>query len=150
MRREFEDTTLDGTVVSHVKPVESDLSDEKWIVEYENGKQQPVSPQELLDLLVGEPVQPPKPPPKKTAKQKAKPTTKPKAPDPLIGRQIRAWVDLPSGKEAQVTGTIMDAESRKKQGKKKKAGRCYDVAYEGRYQLQNEWIHSSEVKGLLV
>ena len=149
VRREFDDTTLDGTVVSHVKPVEADLSDEKWVIEYANGKQQAVSLQELLDMLVGEPVQPPKTKAKKTAKKKPKPAPKPKPPDPLIGRQIRTWVDLPSGKEAQVTGTIMDVESRKKQGKKK-AGRYCDVAYEGRYNLANEWIHSSEVKDLLV
>ena len=103
----------------------------------------------MLDILVGEPVQAPKTKAKKTAKKKPKPTPKAKAPDPLIGRQIRTWVDLASGKEAQVTGTIMDVQSRKKQGKKR-AGRYYDVAYEDRHNLQNEWIHSSELKPLLV
>jgi hypothetical protein len=149
VRREFEDTTLDGTVVSHVKPVAADLSDEKWIIQYTNGKQQAVSPQDLLDLLVGDPVQAPKTNAKKTVKKKPKPAPKPKPPDPLIGRQIRTWVDLASGKEARVTGTIMDVQTRKKQGKKK-AGRYYDISYEGRYNLQNEWIHSSELKPLLV
>jgi hypothetical protein len=89
VRREFEDATLDGTVISHVKPAAADLSDEKWIVEYENGKQQAVSPRELLDLLVGEPAQPPKTTAKKATKKKPKPAPKPKAPNPLIGRQIR-------------------------------------------------------------
>ena len=67
----------------------------------------------------------------------------------MIGRQIKVWVDLASGKEARVTGTVMDSETRKKQGKKK-AGRYYDVAYEDRYNLQNEWIHAKEIKPLLV
>jgi hypothetical protein len=58
-------------------------------------------------------------------------------------------MDLPSGKEAQVTCTIMDAESRKKQGKKK-AGRYYDAAYDDQHNLENGWIHSTDIKGLLV
>ena len=149
VRREFEDATLDGTVISHVKPVEADLSDEKWVIEYANGKQQAVSPQELLDLLVGEPVQPPKTKAKKATTKQPKPTPKPQAPDPLVGRQVRTWMDLPSGKEAQVAGTIVDVQSRKKQGKKK-AGRYYDVSYEGRYKVPNEWIHVSEIKPILI
>jgi hypothetical protein len=149
VRREFEDTTLDGTVVSHVKPVAADLSDEKWIIQYKNGKQQAVSPQDLLDILIGDPVQAPKTKAKKAAKKQSKPAPKPKPPDPLIGRQIRTWVDLASGKEAQVTGTIMDVESRKKQGKKK-PDRYYDVSYGDRYNLHNGWVHASEIKPLLV
>ena len=58
-------------------------------------------------------------------------------------------MDLPSGKEAQVAGTIVDVQSRKKQGKKK-AGRYYDVSYEGRYKVPNEWIHVSEIKPILI
>jgi hypothetical protein len=87
VRREFQDITLNGTIISHVKPVEADLSDEKWIVEYTNGKQQAVSPQELLDLLVGEPVQAPKTKAKKATIKQPNPTPKPKLPEPLIGRQ---------------------------------------------------------------
>ena len=51
--QQFKDGTFDGTVVGHVVPVEADLSDEKWILEYTNGKQEAVRPQELLDLMVG-------------------------------------------------------------------------------------------------
>ena len=66
---------------------------------------------------------------------------------PLVGRQIKTWFDLPSGGEAQVTGTIMDVKT-KKAGKKK--GRYYDVAYEERHGLPNQWIYVSEVKQKLV
>ena len=66
------------------------------------------------------------------------------------GVWIKAWFDLPSGSggEAQVTGTIMDVKTKKKSGKK--PGKYFDVAYEQRYGLPNEWIHVSDVKLLLV
>ena len=87
-------------------------------------------------------------PAKQTVKQKTKATApKPKPQDPLIGRQVQTWYDLPSGKEAQVRGTIMGVKTRKT-GKKK--GKTYDVSYEARYGLPNGWIHVSEIQSILV
>ena len=46
VRKAFKDGTFDGTVAAHVPPVEADQSDEKWALEYSNGKQEAVAPQE--------------------------------------------------------------------------------------------------------
>ena len=66
---------------------------ERWLVRYENSKEELVTPQELLDILVAEP-------------PKAKAAYDPLANDPLLGRQLHA----PEADDPDV-GTILSVVS---------------------------------------
>ena len=63
-----------------------------------------------------------------------------------LPRTVQTWMDLPSGGEAQVRGTIVGA-SQKKTGKKK--GRYYEVTYDAKHNLDNEKVHVSEIRAML-
>ena len=109
-----------------------------------DGKSAPAAPAAKTGVAVAKSAAPAK----QTVKQKAKAKVpKPKPQDPLVGRQVKTWYDVPSGQEAQVRGTIMDVKT-KKSGKK--PGKYYDVAYEQRYGLPNDLIHKSEIRAMLV
>ena len=119
VRKEFADAgSFDGIVVGHVPPVEADLSDEKWIVQYTNGKQEALDPQTLLDIMVVAPIKDVDDAGDKAAaeqknkkKQQQKKNTK--ADDPLIGRQV-------GNAEDEDVGEIIEVRWRKFGGKKRK------------------------------
>ena len=60
VKKTFTDGVLKGTVVRHVVlPMgmvgEGDVAaNERWLIKFENAKEQQVTPQELLDILVAE------------------------------------------------------------------------------------------------
>ena len=110
VRKEFADAgSFDGIVVGHVPAVEADLSDEKWIVQYTNGKQEALDPQTLLDIMVVAPIKGVDDAGGKAAAKK-KST---KADDPLIGRQV-------GNAEDEDVGEIVEVRWRKFGGKKRK------------------------------
>ena len=132
-----------GKVVSHIPGKAEDGDGEKWIVEYEGGAREAVSPQELLDILVAK--QKPAAKPKTKAAPKPK---KPKQPDQYISRSVESWMDLPDGTEAKVKGTIKSVEV-KKSGKK--AGKYYTVEWSHPgHTIASEKIHLSEIKEMLI
>ena len=129
VKKTFTDGALKGTVVRHVMlPMEmvgeGDVAaGERWLVRYENNKEQLVTPQELLDILVAEP-------PKAN-------TVDPLANDPLLGRQLRA----PEADDPDV-GTILSVVLKKPAGAKKKRVRHYTVEWrspEGQVALVREY-----------
>jgi hypothetical protein len=118
VRKEFADAgSFDGIVVGHVPAVEADLSDEKWIVQYTNGKQEAVDPQTLLDIMVvvAVPIKGDDAGDDKAAAEQQKKTQKKntKADDPLIGRQV-------GNVEDEDVGEIVEVRWRKFGGKKRK------------------------------
>ena len=120
VRKEFVDAgSVDGIVVGHVPAVEADLSDEKWIVQYTNGKQEALDPQTLLDIMVVAPIKgggtTDKDDDDKVASTKEDTNTskKNKADDPLIGRQV-------GNAEDEDVGEIIEVRWRKYGGKKRK------------------------------
>ena len=108
VKKTFSDGVLKGTVVRHVVlPMEmvgeGDVAaGERWLVRYENKKEELVAPQELLDILVAE-------------VPKAKAADDPLASDPLLGRQLRA----PEADDPDV-GPILSVVLKKPAGAKKK------------------------------
>ena len=116
VKKTFTDGVLKGTVVRHVVlPLamvgEGDVAaGERWLVRYENKKEELVTPQELLDILVAE-------------APKTKAADDPLASDPLLGRQIRA----PEADDPDV-GTILSVVLKKPAGKKKRT-RHYTVEW---------------------
>ena len=128
VKKTFSDGVLKGKVVRHVMiPLamvgEGDVAaGERWLVRYENNKEQLVTPQELLDILVAEP-------------PKAK-AVDPLANDPLLGRQIRA----PEADDPDV-GIILSVVLKKPAGKKKRT-RHYTVEWrspDGQVTLVREY-----------
>jgi hypothetical protein len=54
VRKGFADAgTVDGTMIGHVPPMEAELNDERWIVQYTNGRQEAVDRQTLLGSMAG-------------------------------------------------------------------------------------------------
>ena len=130
VKKAFTDGVLKGTVVRHVMiPLaivgEGDVAvGERWLVRYENSKEELVAPHELLDILVAEP-------------PKAKAADDPLASDPLLGRQLRA----PEADDPDV-GTILGVVLKKPAGAKKKRVRQYTVEWrspEGQVTLVREY-----------
>ena len=129
VKKTFTDGVLKGTVVRHVvlpKEMvgEGDVAaGERWLVRYENGKEELVAPQELLDILVAD-------------APKAKAADDPLANDPLLGRQLRA----PEADDPDV-GTILSVVLKKPAGKKKRT-RHYTVEWrspDGQVTLVREY-----------
>jgi hypothetical protein len=92
---------------------------ERWLVEFSNGRQQLVRPQELLDILVGD---------DSAAAAAAaaggqKKASDPLASDPYIGRQVR-----PPTADDPDMGTIVRVVLKKVQGKKKRV-RVYTIEW---------------------
>jgi hypothetical protein len=130
VKKTFTDGALKGTVVRHmVIPLamvgNGDVAaGERWLVRYENNKEQLVTPQELLDILVAD-------------SPKAKVADDPLASDPLLGRQLRA----PEADDPDV-GTILSVVLKKPAGAKKKRVRHYTVEWrspEGQVTLVREY-----------
>ena len=132
VEKRFQDTgVVVGKVIGHNPAVKEDQSDERWVVRYTTGKEEALSPQQLLEVLAPDADEPPagggsqsaakgKRKTKGKAKAKAAAKAKATANDPLLGRTVQTWMDLPSGGEAQVRGTIVGV-SQKKTGSKKKS-----------------------------
>ena len=133
VRKVFSDGTLKGTVKRHVvlpNMKDEDDDGERWLISFENGKEQLVRPQELLDILVGDEGG--------AAVQKEDPL----ANDPLIGRKLRA----PEADDEDV-GTILSVTLKKPQGAKKKAKRVrhYYVEWrdpQGELTLTREYVRA--------
>jgi hypothetical protein len=129
VKKTFSDGVLKGTVVRHVMiPLaivgEGDVAaGERWLIKFENAKEQLVTPQELLDILVAEP-------------PKTKAADDPLASDPLLGRRLRA----PEADDPDV-GTILSVVLKKPAGTKKRT-RHYTVEWrspEGQVTLVREY-----------
>ena len=118
MKKVFTDGTLAGKVLRHVvlpmkgatEEAQEDDDGERWLLQFDNGKQQLVRPQELLDILVGD----------EGAKKKA---NGPLANDPYVGRQVRPPTD-----DDPDMGTIVRVVLKKVQGKKKRV-RVYTIEW---------------------
>ena len=147
-----------GKVIGHVPDLDNNETEdgEMFVIQYESGKQETVDSQELMSMLVGaqeeeeeeskeedpdnlqetKEEEPPKPKPKK------------KVTDPLIGRKVKTWMDIDDDEEVQVKGKII-SKSQKKSGKKK--GAYYEILWNhSKYEIQNEKVHSSDIKSMLV
>ena len=117
VKKAFADGVLKGIVVRHVVlPLamvgEGDVAaGERWLVRYENNKEELLMPQELLDILVAE-----------VPKTKAK--DDPLANDPLLGRKLRS----PEAEDPDV-GTVLSVVLKKPAGVKKKRMRYYTVEW---------------------
>ena len=134
VRKVFSDGTLKGAVKRHVvlPNVKDDEDDdgERWLISFENGKEQLVRPQELLDILAGD------------EKGAAVQAEDPLANDPLIGRKLRA----PEADDEDV-GTILSVTLKRPQGAKKKAKRVRHYLVEwrdpqGELTLTREYVRA--------
>jgi len=131
VKRQFSDGTLKGLVQKHVMVPVGEAGDdedgERWVIVYENGREELVTPQVLLDILVTD----------STAVTKK--VDDPLANDPLIGRQLRSPED-----DDDDTGEIISVRLKKPEGAKKKTKRVrhYFVRWtspEGEVTLEREY-----------
>ena len=117
VRKKLSDAgTFDGIVVGHVPAVEADLGDEKWIVQYTNGKQEALDPQTLLDIMVVAPIKDSAEDDndKATTTEDKKSKKKKKADDPLIGRQVGNAEDEDVGEVVEVKWRKFGGKNRRK------------------------------------
>ena len=117
VKKTFTDGALKGTVLRHVVlPLamvgEDDMAaSERWLVRYKNNKEELLTPQELLDILVFEA---PKP----------KAADDPMANGPLLGRKVRS----PEADDPDV-GSILSVILKKPAGAKQKRVRHYTIEW---------------------
>jgi hypothetical protein len=110
VRRVFSDGALKGVVQKHVMlPVEEgeeSVDGERWLIAYENGREELVTPQVLIDILVTD------------SPAVTKKADDPLDNDPLIGRALRSPED-----DDDDTGKIISVRLKKPEGAKKKTKR---------------------------
>jgi hypothetical protein len=146
-----------GKVIGHVPDLDNDETEdgEMFVIQYESVKQETVDSQELMIMLVGaqeeEEEESKEEDPDNLQETKVpdspKPKPKKKVTDPLIGRKVKTWMDV-DDEEIQVKGKII-SKSQKKTGKKK--GAYYEILWNhSKYEIQNEKVHSSDIKSMLV